>query len=322
MRRIAAALAVWFCTAVPAFAQDAAGLPLVGVLRLGTAATSDLFAGLLRDALAALGDVDGNNIRLDFRLAEGDTGRFPEMAEALVRKKANVIIAIGLPAARAAQQATTTIPIVTTVNDLVASGLIASLARPGGNITGESHLVPELEAKKLELLKGMLPAARRFGVLKDRTGVLPGLLESIADRARELGIELETVDVQSPADLAIAIASLRSAGAEAVNVLNTTMMSSFRNELGALLLEHKLPAICEWPFMAAAGCLASYGGSLRELAATLAYLTDKVLKGARPADTPAQQPTKFELVINLKVARAIGIEIPQSILARADEVIE
>ena len=322
MRRIAAALAVWFCTAVPAFAQDAVGLPLVGVLRLGTAATSDLFAGLLRDALAALGDVDGNNIRLDFRLAEGDTGRFPEMAEALVRKKASVIIAIGLPAARAAQQATTTIPIVATVNDLVASGLIASLARPGGNITGESHLVPELEAKKLELLKGMLPAARRFGVLKDRTGVLPGLLEAIADRARELGIELETVDVQSPADLAIAIASLRSAGAEAVNVLNTTMMSSFRNELGALLLEHKLPAICEWPFMAAAGCLASYGGSLRELAATLAYLTDKVLKGARPADTPAQQPTKFELVINLKVARAIGIEIPQSILARADEVIE
>ena len=145
MRRIAAALAVWFCTAVPAFAQDAVGLPLVGVLRLGTAATSDLFAGLLRDALAALGDGDGKNIRLDFRLAEGDTGRFPEMAEALVRKKASVIIAIGLPAARAAQQATTTIPIVATVNDLVASGLIASLARPGGNITGESHLVPELE---------------------------------------------------------------------------------------------------------------------------------------------------------------------------------
>jgi ABC-type uncharacterized transport system substrate-binding protein len=322
MRPVVTTLSLWLCAAIPAFAQEAPRLPLVGVLRIQTAATSEPFAGLLRNSLAALGDVDGKTIRLDFLLAEDNAGRFPEMAETLVRRNASVIIAIGLPAARAAQRATTTIPIVAAVSDLVASGLIASLARPGGNITGESHLTPELDAKKLELLRDMLPGARRFGVLNDRTGVLPGLVEGIAEQASALGIELVPVDVQSPVDLPTAIASLKSAGAEAVDVPDTTLLSSLRDELGTLLLKYQLPGICEWSFMAAAGCLASYGGTLRELAATLASLTDKMLKGARPADTPAQQPTRFELVINLKVARALGIEIPPSILARADEVIE
>jgi putative tryptophan/tyrosine transport system substrate-binding protein len=322
MRPITGVLAVWLGAALPAFAQDSARLPLVGVLRIHTAATSEPFAGLLRDALARLGDVDGKTIRLEFLLAEGDAEKFPEMAETLVRQKARVIIAIGLPAVRAAQRATTTTPILAAVGDLVASGLIASLAKPGGNITGESHLTPELDGKKLELLREMLPGARRFGVLNDRTGVLPGLVQGITDQARALGIELVPADVQSPADLATAIASLKGAGVEAVDVPDTTLLSSLRDELGALLLQHKLPAICEWSFMAAAGCLASYGGSLRELAATLASLTDKMLKGASPADTPAQQPTWFELVINLKTAKALGLTVPPSILARADEVIE
>jgi putative ABC transport system substrate-binding protein len=196
------------------------------------------------------------------------------------------------------------------------------LAKPGGNITGESHLTPELDAKKLGVLKEMLPGVRRLGVLDDRTGILPGLVQGIADQARALGLKLIPVDVQSPAHLATAIASLKSVGAEAVDVLDTTLLSSLRDELGALLLKHKLPAICEWSFMAEAGCLASYGGTLRELAATLAALTDKMLKGARPADTPAQQPTRFELVINLKTAKALGRTVPPSVLARADDVIE
>jgi ABC-type uncharacterized transport system substrate-binding protein len=211
MRAITVALLLWLCAAVPALGQDVAGLPLVGVLRIQTAAASEPFAGMLRNALAALGDVDGKTIRLAFLLAEGDAGRFPDMAQTLVRQKASVIIAIGLPAARAAQQATTTIPIVAAVGDLVASGLIASLAKPNGNITGESLLTPELDGKKLEVLKEMLPRARRFGVLNDRTGVLPGLVQGIADRARALGIELVPIDLQGPADLATAIASLKSA---------------------------------------------------------------------------------------------------------------
>jgi putative ABC transport system substrate-binding protein len=322
MRRIIVALAAWLCAAVPASAQETSQLPLVGVLQIGTAASGEPFAGLLRDALAALGDVDGKTIRLDFRRAEGDAGRFPEMAAALVRNKASVIVAIGEPAAQAARRATTTVPIIAAVSDLVAAGLIASLAQPGGNITGESHLVPELDAKKLELLKELLPTARRFGVLGDRAVSVPTQLQAVADRARRLGVELQTIDVADPGELAAAIAAFAAGGAEAVDIRDTTMLSSLRKELGSLLLAYKLPAICEWREMAVAGCLASYGETTREIAATLASLTDKMLKGAGPAKTPAQQPTKFELVINLEVARVIGIEIPPAILARADEVLE
>ncbi len=145
-------------------------------------------------------------------------------------------------------------------------------------------------------------------------------LQAITDRARALGIELRTVEIRSPTDFAPAVASLRAEGAEGVNILSSPLL--FREELGALLLAHKLPAICEWPEMAASACLASYGTTLRELYAMEAALTDKMLKGASPADTPAQQPTKFQLVINLKSAKALGLRIPQTLLLRADEVIE
>jgi putative ABC transport system substrate-binding protein len=163
MRSLGAALAIWLCGAVPAFAQTTAPLPLVGVLRINSAANNEPTATLLRDELAALGDVDGKNIRLDFRLAEGEAGRLPELAEALVRERASVIIAQGPAAALTAQRATRSIPIVAAGSDLVALGLIDSMARPGGNITGVSLLIPELDAKRLEVLKEILPSARRFG---------------------------------------------------------------------------------------------------------------------------------------------------------------
>jgi putative tryptophan/tyrosine transport system substrate-binding protein len=320
MRRLGVLLAL--CVAVPAFAQDMARLPLVGVLRINTAANNEPTATMFRDALAALGDVDGRDLRVDFRLAEGDAGRFPELAEALVREKASVIVAHGPPAVRAARHATNTVPIVATANDLVASGIIESMARPGGNITGVSMLNTELDAKRIEILKEILPSGRRFALLSETPTSGPAGLQAIADTARALGVEIHTVDVRSPSDFPHAFGSLRAGGAEAVNILSSPLLFNFREELGALILAYKLPAICEWREMAASGCLASYGTTLRELYAMVAALTDKVLKGARPAETPAEQPTKFELVINLKVARAIGIEIPAAILARADEVIE
>ena len=173
MKHLCAALAVWFCAAVPALAQDRAQLPLVGFLRIDTPAALGLATGGLREALAALGYVDGRTIRLDFRLAEGDAGRFPELAAALVRDQPSVIVASGEAAARAAQAATQTIPIVATTNDLVASGLIASLAKPGGNITGISLLVTELDAKRLEVLTELVPSGRRFGVLNDPAATGP-----------------------------------------------------------------------------------------------------------------------------------------------------
>jgi putative ABC transport system substrate-binding protein len=244
------------------------------------------------------------------------------MAEAFVQEKASVIVGFSEAAAHAAQQATRTIPIIVIAGDFVAEGLGTSRARPGGNITGISMIEPELETKRLEILKEMLPAARRFGVLNDRTNVSPKRLEAREDGAQALGIELQSVDVHAPADFAAAFETFRAGGAEAVDIPASSMTVSYRDQLGALASAYKLPAMCGLPAMAAAGCLASYGTSDNELFGPLADLTDKMLKGGSPADTPARQPTTFELVINLKVARALDLSIPPSMLARADEVIE
>jgi putative ABC transport system substrate-binding protein len=296
--------------------------PLVGVLNINTVASNEPIATLLRDALAARGDIDGKSIRLDFRLAEGDAGRFPQLAEALVRDDPTVIVAHGPPAVRAAQRATQTIPIVASVSDLVASGFIESMARPGGNVTGVSMLIPELDAKRLEVLKEILPSARRLGLLIETGTRAPAVLQPMLSAAGALGVGLQNVEVRTPADFAGAVASFRAGGVEGVNVLSSTLLFYFHKQLGPQLLEGKLPAICEWREMTASGCLASYGTTLRELYAMQAALIDKMLKGARPGDTPAQQPTRFELVLNRRVARETGVEIPQAMLLLADEVIE
>ena len=306
---------------MPAFAQNRENLPVIGILRMNTADTVEPFATGFKDALAVLGLVDGRNIRLEVRLAEGDVERLPELAQSLVRAKASVILAFSDPAIRAAQQATSTIPIIAN-SELLASGLIASLAKPGGNTTGVSMLVAELDAKRLEILKETLPSGRRFALLSVPETKAPAQVQAIASVTTALGLDLQTVDVRGPTDLAPAFASFRAGGAEAINVVSSPILFASREELGRLSLTYKLPAICEWREMAEAGCVASYGYRLSEGYAMLAALTDKMLKGAAPGETPAQQPTRFELVINRKVARAIGIEIPPSILARADEVIE
>jgi putative ABC transport system substrate-binding protein len=315
-------MTLWVCTALPAFAQNPENLPLVGVLRINTPDTVEPTQTMLRDALAGLGQVDGRNIRIEVRLAEGHPERLPKLAEALVREKASVILAFGPAAIRAAQRATSTIPIVATGGDLVGYGLISSLARPGGNTTGVSILTTELDAKKLEILKEIAPAARRFGLLHDPADTAETRRLAIAETARALNLELQTIDVEGPADFAGAFAAFRAGGADAVNALASPMLFASREELGRSSLAEKLPAICEWREMAEAGCLASYGVTLRELAAIQAALTDKMLRGVQPGETPAQQPTRFELVINRKVARAIGVEIPRAVLGRVDEVIE
>jgi putative ABC transport system substrate-binding protein len=315
----AAALAVWLCIAVAALAQDAPRLPLVSVLQVINVEPSTT---MLRDALMALGYIDGKTFRLDFRFAEGDPARLPELARALVRDEPSVIVASGDAAIRAAQTATHTIPIVANANDLLASGLIASLARPGGNITGVSMLITELDAKRLEILKEILPSARRIGLLNDPAISGTAGLQAIADTARAQSVSLLTVEVRKPAEIPPAVGSLRDGAVEGVNILSSPLFYGFREQLGELFRAHRLAAICEWREIAASGCLASYGTTVRELQAIKAAQIDKMLKGASPADTPVQQPTKFELVPNRKVAREIGVVIPPTILARADEVIE
>jgi putative ABC transport system substrate-binding protein len=231
-------------------------------------------------------------------------------------------VALGDPAVRAAQQATRSIPIVAMADDLVASGLIASLARPGGNTTGVSILATELDAKKLEILKQIIPRARRFGVLSDPANTVPARRQAIADRARTLGVELQTVEVHGAADIAPAFASFRAEGAEAIDILASPLLNGLRKELGRLSLDYRLPAICQFREAVEAGCLASYGIRLSDAFVMTAALTDKMLKGAAPGDTPAEQPTRVELVISQHVARAIGIDVPAAILDGADEVIE
>jgi len=322
MKYIGTLFVLALCAGVPVFAQDAANLPLVGVLRINTPDTVEPMATLFGTALAALGWVDGRTVRLEYRLAEGHVDRFPELAQALVAENARVIVALGDPAIRAAQQATRSIPIVAMADDLVASELIASLARPGGNTTGISILATELDAKKLEILKQIIPAARRFGILSDPANTVPARRQAITDRARTLGVELQTVDVQGAADIAPAFASFRAEGAEAIDILASPLLNGLRKDLGRLSLDYRLPAICQFREAVEVGCLASYGVRLSDALAMTAALTEKMLKGGQPGDTPAEQPTRFELVINHHVARSIGIEISPAILDGADEVIE
>jgi putative tryptophan/tyrosine transport system substrate-binding protein len=196
------------------------------------------------------------------------------------------------------------------------------MATPGGNTTGISILATELNAKKLEMLKQIVPAARRFALLRDPASSNEARLNAISEMARTLGLELQRVDVESPADFAAAFASFRAGGAEALDILASPLLANFQRELGRLSLEYKLPAICQFREMAEAGCLASYGVERPEMYAMVAAYIDKMLKGGNPGTTVAQQPSAIELVINLKAARKIGIEIPSAVLSRADEVIE
>src|SRR5215472_3029757 len=259
MRRLAVALGLWLCIASAASAQEAAKVPLVGVLLINAAHNPEPVASLYRDALGALGYDDGRNLRLDFRFAEGHAERFPALAEALVRDKADVIVALGDAAARAAQQATRTIPIVAIADDLVAAGLIQSMAKPGGNTTGVSILATELDAKKVEILKEIVPTARHFALLREPASSTEARLRAIAEMARALGLELQTVDVESPDDFAAAFATLRAGGAEALDILASALLANFQRELARLALEYKLPAICQFREMVEGGCLASYG---------------------------------------------------------------
>jgi putative tryptophan/tyrosine transport system substrate-binding protein len=320
MRRALALLASCLCIAAPSLAQDRTMLPLVAVLRVNTADTVEPGQTLFRNALAAVGRVDGKNIRLESRFAEGRPDRLPDLARSLVADRPAVMVAFGEAAVRAAQQATSTIPILTIADDLVESKLIASLAKPGGNTTGVSILATELDAKKIDVLKQMLPSARLFGVLRDPSTSVPARMQAIGETAQALGIALKIMDVHSPADIAPAFASFSDA--DAVDILASPLLFSLRKQLGELSLERKLPTICQFREAVEAGCLASYGISLSRAFVALADLTDKVLKGAQPSDTPAEQPTTFELVINLKTAKALGLTIPQSMLQLADEVIE
>ncbi len=309
---------------LPVRAQPA--MPVIGYLG---SETPELFAGRLaafRRGLAATGHEEGRNVRIDYRWAEGQNGRFPALAADLVRRQAAVIAAPGsTPAALAAKAETATIPVVFAIGgDPVALGLVASLNRPGGNVTGATSLNTDIGPKRLELLQELVPSARIIGLLVNPTN--PTLAEAQSRdgqaAARDRGLQMHVLQASSDRDFEPVFAALASLGAGALVIGNDAFFISQSRRLAALAIRHTVPTIHQSREFAAAGGLMSYGGSVTEAHENAGIYVGRILKGERPADLPVVQSTKVELAINLGAARALGLSVAPSLLARADEVIE
>ena len=280
-----------------------------------------------RLGLTELGYIEGRNIAIEYRAADGKIERLPGLATELVGLKVDLIVALATPAGRAAQQATTTIPIVVTaMGDPVRDGLVASLARPGGNITGTTFLGPELVPKRLSFLRELLPTISRVAVLWHPGAfsepTIREMLNEVAQAARTLGVQLQLVEVRSADEFDHAFTTMVGARAEALFQFPSTLFFNERRRIVDLAARHRLPAMFNAREFVQLGGLIAYGANLAELNRRAAAYVDKILKGAKPSDLPVEQPTKFELFINLKTAKALGLAVPDRLLAGADELIE
>jgi len=305
----------------PSHAQAGAKMPRIGILTPAFDPHSGFAA--FRQGLRDLGYVEGQSIALEYRFAEGKEERLPEFAADLVRLKVDVIVADGGAAARAAQHATETIPIVCTgFFDPVGQGFIASLARPGGNITGLSFNDPALMGKRLELLKEAVPGVTSVGYLWHAAPNTARSLQETERAARALGLQLHPVEVREPYPFDQAFATMAEAHADALLMQPSGLFFTRRTEIVDLAAQTRLPGIFEAREFAEAGGLMAYGNSVPAVFYRLATYVDKILKGAKPAELPVEQAMKFELVINLKTAKALGLTIPPTLLFQADEVIQ
>jgi putative ABC transport system substrate-binding protein len=304
-------------------AQAPVKVPRVGYLTT-VSRTDDWRLESLRQGLRELGYVEGQTIAIEYRFADGRPERLPALAAELVGLKVDVIVTAGPPAPQVAKQATRTIPIVfTVVGDPVAEGLVASIARPGGNITGLSSIASEVVGKQVELLKEVVPKVSRVAVLQNPNH--PGhpiMLRQLEGAARALGVQLRVVQAGRPAEIDAAFVAMRSQRVGGVLVLRDSFFNAQRTQIAALAAKSRLPAVYGFSEHAEAGGLMTYGASVKVMYRRAATYVDKILKGAKRADLPVEQPTKFELVINLKTAKALGLTIPPSLLQRADEVIQ
>ena len=309
----------------PAVAQPPETMPRVGYISPGS--SSDPFRlhrlEAFRQGLRELGYVEGRNIALELRWAEGKYDRYPALAADLVRLKVHVIVTVGGAATQAAQRATRTIPIVMSVNDPLGSGLVASLARPGGNLTGTSIMASDLVGKQLEVLTQAVPEVSRVALLWNpaNPGSAPQLREAEA-AARALGVRLQALQARAPQEIASAFAAMTKERAGALIVLADAIFRNRRKQIADLAMKSRLPSVSAIPEYADAGGLIVYGADLRDSERRAAVFVDKVLTGVKPGDLPVEQPTEFDLIINLKTARMLGITIAPSVLIRADRVIE
>jgi putative ABC transport system substrate-binding protein len=304
---------------IHARAQQSGKVRRIGILTTGAIASDwPLFVGLRER-----GWIEGENLVIERRGAGGKAELVPGFAEELVQLRLDVIVATGAVASLAAKNATTTIPIVTITGDPVRIGLVASMSRPGGNITGTSTVSPELAAKRLELLRELCPTAKRVGELVEPANPYFKLIRKDNEQVyRTLGMEPLFVDVADATQLENAIAEVARLRADALIVRSDPLFSSNRDRIASLALKHALPTMAEGKPFVSAGCLASYDANYSAMGRALAVFVDKILRGAKPGDLPIEQPTKYDFAINLRTARALGLTISPSILLRADDVIQ
>ena len=317
---LGASLAAW---PLAGHAQPAAGSARIGYMSVGSLESNGAFLQALKDALREQGYVEGRNLVIDVRWAGDNAGLFPELAASLVGTRPSAIVGTCVPSTRAAKNATTSIPVVMSVDgDPVASGLVTSLARPGGNVTGTSTLFEELIPKWLELLNAAVPKVRDIAILTNPDNVAdPYFWARFEEASRRLGIHAIKHEATTPAAIDASFLGMKRGGAGALIVMTEAFFAAQIPRVVALADRHRLPAIYGYREFVQAGGLMSYGLSYREYYRRVARYVDAVLKGTRPADLPVEQPTKIELVINLKTAKALGLAIPSSLLLRADEVI-
>jgi len=299
-------------------------MPVVGFLSSQSAATSAYLVAALRRGLNESGFIEGQNVAMEYRWADGRYDQLPALAAELVRRRVAVIVASAPPAALAARAATSTLPIVFSGGiDPVKLGLVAGLNRPGGNITGVSQFSTALEGKRLELLHELVPHAAVIAMLVNPTFAgTDAITDDMQAAARALGLKLNVLRASSEHDLEAAVASIGQLGAGALVVASDPFFFGRHDRVVTVVAHHAVPAIYQFREFAAAGGLLSYGTNLADGYRQVGVYTGRILKGEKPGDLPVVQPTKFELVINLNTARALGIEIPPTLLARADEVIE
>jgi ABC-type uncharacterized transport system substrate-binding protein len=315
-----------FALSFPAAAQQAKKVPRIGFLDNSTASGSAVLVDALRQELSRLGWIEGKNITIEYRFAEQKNARLPELAADLVRLKVDLIVVSSPPPALAAKKATTTIPIVmATSADPVGAGLVASLARPGGNVTGLSSLSDELNTKRLEILKDAVPKLTQVGLLRPLVETISMDLQLKALRAAALALKLKLEEIETQPDPKGLESAFQTANQKQVNAIMTTSTRPFfaeRKRIIELAGKYQLPAIYFQKEFVDEGGLMSYGVDFDDLYRRAAVYVDKILKGAKPADLPVQQATKFEFIINLKAAKQIGLTIPVEVLAKADRVIK
>lgn len=307
-----------------ALAQQSVRVPRVGFMGNSTEALEANLVGPFRDGLRDLGYVEGRNIVVEYRWAEGKYERFPTLIAELLTAKVDAIVTAGTPAAMAVKKATTTVPLVmVAVGDPVGVGLVPGLARPGGNLTGLSSIAPDLEGKRLELLREVVPKLAHVGVFFNPANLFHTVsMRNARTAAEALGIKLLPLSVRVSQDLDGAFTTILKEKPDALLVLADRVYLHERKRMMDFSFEHRLPNVNAHKEMIEAGGLMSYGPSYEDMHRRAADYVDKILKGAKPGDLPIQQPTKFDLKVNLKTAKALGLDVPPTLLARADELIE